>query len=568
MRKLFRPGFHPRGPSSPDLRDSEMGIERRLAGMLNSVLYGHLANAIRLRIDLALFTGKTGFWKIVNTSGVIVNWSLKHSTSHGDGEADAVTLKASQVEVDELGTATYDDVQDYINQFADRTHITGMVISDSGSGEIDVSAGTGLCKVSDDINAAVKFFDFAGKLNQALTDLSINYIYLDYKGGAPEIVVDTTGALLYDYDHIILGCVFRNGTAVHFINSQWAGLDTAHRVKMHAYEHTGAHRSSGIVTSSTGTRQLSITQGIIWVGLTRILVSAIDTSGAGTFSYWYYDGDLGPAAWVEVTGQTQISRTQYNALATGLANLGTNRYGVHWVYLDWEGDHMHVVYGQGNYTAAQAEQAGIPSSLPPIVANFGILIAKIICQEGTDVLTITYPWTTTFQSSLAADHGSLAGLGDDDHTQYLKTAVWGRGCRVRRSTDQSIPNSTNTVIIFDTEDFDNDTMWEGVTNPQNITIRTAGIYLINAEVHWETALGSNFYRIIYINHSGDGILSQSLFYGSTVGTLRLYMPTSVVYSCAIGDVLTLSVYQNTGGAIDAEADGYQASVMSAVRIGP
>ncbi|KKK55726.1 hypothetical protein LCGC14_3071670, partial [marine sediment metagenome] len=31
-----------------------------------------------------------------------------------------------------------------------------------------------------------------------------------------------------------------------------------------------------------------------------------------------------------------------------------------------------------------------------------------------------FPWTTVFTSSFATDHGSLGGLADDDHLQYIK----------------------------------------------------------------------------------------------------------------------------------------------------
>lgn len=413
-----------------------------------------------------------------------------HSGSAGHG----TILPGTSVELGELSTATYDDVQDFVNQFANRTHITGMVISDALDGTANISAGTGWCKTGNTLNSAGVFFDYDGgnsvTVSGALTNLAVNYIYLDYNGGTPQIVHDTTGSLFYNYDHIVLGCAYRHGTHLHLINSNYAGLDAAHQTKMRAYEAFGAgNRTSGLVSTSTGTRNLSITAGVIWTGLTRTAALSFNTSSvtssqatSGTtgttlvdssasftandvgktvknttsgneythviayvsttelaledailengenydlydsWNYWYYDGDAAPAAWVNVEHSTQISRTQYNATATGLANLGGNKYGVHWVYMDAEGKHLHVVYGQGNYTAPQVELVSVPSSLPPVVTSFSSIIAKVICQEGTDTLTITYPWTTMFTSSLAQDHGNLAGLLDDDHTIYFLLA--------------------------------------------------------------------------------------------------------------------------------------------------
>lgn len=393
-------------------------------------------------------------------------------------------LPGTHVELLELGTATYDDVQDFVNQFADRGQITGMSISDNKDGTVAVAAGTGWCKTTSSINAEGRFFDFAGDASVAVSDLVVTYVYLDYNGGTPQVVVDTTGALFYDYDHIILGCVFRDGNHASFINSANSGLDTAHRIKMRLYERNGSERSSGLVSTSTGTRNLAITSGVIWTGLCRAATLSFDTSSVlaaaadDTEAYMLHDADGGFSAndvgksvknttdstytrvvayvdsgqleleddifvngegyqiydawdywyntdggstWTHVEHSTQVSNTQYNkqAAAFGLQNLTANRFGVHWLYIDADGVNLHMVYGQGDYTSNQAEEAQIPATLPPIASQFGILLAKIICQQGTDVLTIEYPWTTTFTSTLATDHGSLGGLLDNDHTQYI-----------------------------------------------------------------------------------------------------------------------------------------------------
>ena len=397
-----------------------------------------------------------------------------------DGFSYAST--ADEVNISVLSSPTYDTVQDFINQQANRTHISGMIITDNYTGTVAVSAGTGFIKTSNDLNAEVVSFDFAGANTAALTDESVNYIYLDYNDGTPQLAVDTTGALFYDYDHIILGCAYRHGTHCHIINSEWPGVDSAHRTKMTFYERDGGgRRTAGLLTSSAGTRNLAITAGVLWVGLTRVVSLSFNTStvDSGTadatetlmlhdadggftandvgktvknttdttyttvvsyvdsgqllleddifisgetyqiydsFRYWYTD-DSG-ATWTSVDHSTQISNSQYNNIATGLANLVSNRYGVHWVYIGQGGMRIQVVYGQGNYTASEAELASVPSVLPPVVSQWGILLAKVICQEGESTFKISYPWSSSFRSSLAADHGSLTGLSDNDHPQY------------------------------------------------------------------------------------------------------------------------------------------------------
>ena len=390
--------------------------------------------------------------------------------------------KAVDVEVSELDTATYDDVQDYINFFGDRTFLTGCVISPTSpaNGTVAVASGTAWCKESDSDIAVAKFFNFAGQAAIALTDMVANLLYLDYNAGTPQIVVATSLATYgFIQDHILLGVVFRSGNDTHILQADKIGIQGDNRSHMMRVEE-GAERTSGMVTTATGTRNLAVTAGVLHLGLNRKVTPPYTTPNSGTadateafklhdadggfaatdvakrvhnttddtytevtafvdageltlrddifvsgenydldiFSYWYYNG----SAWVEVLGSTAISNTQYNDIAAGLDDLTVNRFGVHWVYMDFDG-HIHVVYGQGDYSANQAEEAVVPASLPNIAVSFSVLIAKIICQQGTDTLTITYPWTAIFTSSLATDHGSLGGLADDDHPQYIKHSL-------------------------------------------------------------------------------------------------------------------------------------------------
>ena len=325
-------------------------------------------------------------------------------------------IEADRVEVSELGAATYDDAQDYINFFGDRTILSGGTITATlpADGTIAVAACTAWAKVSDNVTAVGNFFDYAGAAGVALTNQLTNYIYLDYNAGVPQIVV-STDILTHGFkqDHIHVGTVFRNGIVVHFHQEDNIGIGRVNIVDMYHLEKGDAERATGLITTDGGLLALSITAGVIYEGLSRH-ATIVDGS---TWSTWY-TSDSG-ATWTEVTAQAAINNTQYNAIAAGLAALTANRYAVHWVYCDIDGENLHIVYGQGDYTANQAVDAAVPSVLPNLVTNYGVLIAKVIVKKGTTTLVIAYPWTSAFTSSLATDHGSLAGLADDDHTQYV-----------------------------------------------------------------------------------------------------------------------------------------------------
>jgi hypothetical protein len=67
-----------------------------------------------------------------------------------------------------------------------------------------------------------------------------------------------------------------------------------------------------------------------------------------------------------------------------------------------------------------AEAEGPPSNVPTHISENGILIGRILFQQGQDApIQVDTAWETVFNPSQAADHGNLAGLTDDDHTQYI-----------------------------------------------------------------------------------------------------------------------------------------------------
>lgn len=125
--------------------------------------------------------------------------------------------------------------------------------------------------------------------------------------------------------------------------------------------------------------------------------------------------------------------------------------------------------------------------------------------------------------------------------------------RVRRSTNQSISNSTNTAISFDTTRWHKPTasMWEGVTNPTRVTIRKPGLYTMTGHINWDAnGTGARFVwlqingttRIGQMNVPADGVFGSAI---TVTGE----------YEFAAGDYVELFVFQTSGGALNSLATG-------------
>jgi len=300
--------------------------------------------------------------------------------------------------IESIGTPTYDDFQDWLDIIQSAGRICGGEITENAAhnGTIDVAAGTGFIKTSDSATGTTKSFDWDADTGIALTDNMINYVYMDYNGGAPIIGVTTDRTTLDGRTEFILGKVYREGTTLHILSFGIRLTELAYNEHERLISVRGFERASGGEISETGQRYLTSGAGIFYFGLNKIETLAQDTSGADRFTYWYRDGGGG---WTKVTGQQQIDNTHYDDGSGALATLTANRYGVHWVYVHFDSD-INVVYGQGNYKLAEAGNAVLPDSVPELVSDFGVLAAKIVVQKsGTNLLTVESAYKELFPTT-------------------------------------------------------------------------------------------------------------------------------------------------------------------------
>ncbi|GAH64654.1 unnamed protein product, partial [marine sediment metagenome] len=100
---------------------------------------------------------------------------------------DALILPATQVEPSHIGAATFDDLQDLINNTMSAGRTSGGLIEASGAaGNIKVNLGTGFIKTTDSPNGLTRSFNWpdtiivAGALPGNIIDKETNYIYIDY----------------------------------------------------------------------------------------------------------------------------------------------------------------------------------------------------------------------------------------------------------------------------------------------------------------------------------------------------------------------------------------------------
>lgn len=124
-----------------------------------------------------------------------------------------------------------------------------------------------------------------------------------------------------------------------------------------------------------------------------------------------------------------------------------------------------------------------------------------------------------------------------------------RGANLSLAVAQSIPNNADTTIAFDTEDEDTSNYHAPAASSIIIPDGLAGMYVIAAQGAFTgNAVGSR--RLSILNNGAVIAGSESDNAGATT-TWRA--SAVVVASLVAGDVLTVTMFQNSGGALNTGA---------------
>lgn len=142
-----------------------------------------------------------------------------------------------------------------------------------------------------------------------------------------------------------------------------------------------------------------------------------------------------------------------------------------------------------------------------------------------------------------------------------------KACRVTRTTNQSIPDATETLVTFNAETYDTDGMHSTVTNNSRITIVTAGVYEVGFNGRFPSG---NDYSVLQalLRVNGTTYIAQEQNPGTGIAVpQRIGVKTTTQF--VVGDYIEVLVYQdntgNTSEALEVFAD--YTPVFYATRLG-
>lgn len=437
----------------------------------------HLANGAKLRglstnikgFAKGLFIENSGTGSIVDAVGMLMedntlDISVEHPDADGtfNGSADhskifvntnsdfSVVISCNTTPSDGVGSATvgsilqgdrYDrllNLSKLIREGTTLGAVSGGVISIDSGFNIEVDGGNGF--LLDPTDEFVKEVTWSTTI-LTIPSNSIRYIYVDTNG------VVQQAASLPSFETVIpLGRVSTNGTGIRFIED--TELDMQHignKIEAIFRQALGPVFISGAIVTQSGTRKLDVTAGSYFYGINIL------TLVGGTALTWQYIYRDGIGGWTEGS-QSTVDNGFYDDGDGTLGPLSAGFYAKHSLYAlgDGGGDKYYLVYSQNQYASlAAAEVAGLPT-VPPYISDAVVHIADIIVKQGQSSIQEILDVRPRIGFSVAAsttgvsDHGSLTGLLDDDHPQYLLVS----GTRAMTGNlDMGSQNITNVNLV-------------------------------------------------------------------------------------------------------------------------
>ena len=297
--------------------------------------------------------------------------------------------------------------------------LNGFAITDNGNGTVNITSGEALLRSSNSGSAPILKYLIPSVANLTLTDESNNYVLISYNSGSPIILVTTDSSTITTTTNSLIYLIAKVGNVLNYVYTGEQNVDSNGKLRRRFLNTESFARASGSIVSGIN-RNLTLTQGLFYSGLSPYSTPSFDTSTSGTFTLVYNNG----SAWNRSPGQSQINNTQYNSAGT-LNLLSNNKFRVDYIYLLINNpSKLYVVLGDTEYlNIASARLSSSPLMLPAELQRLGVLVGRLIIEkDSTSINEIASSFDVKFTSSSVSNHNDLAGLnlGDYKHLTALE----------------------------------------------------------------------------------------------------------------------------------------------------
>lgn len=280
-------------------------------------------------------------------------------------------------------------------------------------------------------------------------------------------------------------------------------------------------RESGMILASTGSpveRTLTITEGKAWNGVNRATFPAFNSS-IHILKQFYHSASV----WTS-SGVTQYDNIHYDD-GTNLATLSNNnRYSAIWVYKGKAENinSAYYVWSPKEYsTQLEAELSTIPTNIPPLIQNYGLLVGRIVIQKNSASGLISSAFETVYSLTSGINHNDTGNLNTGEYIHLTAN---------EKATFNTISSSytPNSASFNDRINYltDENYLIVGSNNSRFTSLKSAVDYFNTNSIQATTIymMPGNYYPTDTITVSSSHLLNIE---GSGLDIVKLYVSSGL-----------------------------------------
>jgi hypothetical protein len=241
---------------------------------------------------------------------------------------------------------------------------------------------------------------------------------------------------------------------------------------------------------------------------------------------------------VEINGQL-CRRTTGGSLGTGTWNP------------PWTTGDLKIKTLTGNVTVGPTTTA-VGTQAPP-----GAELVMVFTQDATGGRTVTWdasylnpPPVNPAANAVTVAHFINVSQTNTPTWRCLTVAPFVSSCKVHNSAAISVPNTTTTLLAFDTEDWDNNNIHSTSSNPSRLVAPVTGKYLVTLNCAWTGVTGGALREAqINLNSGGTGGGTVLASDGKGPSTAQIRHSVAVQVALSAGDYVEAYVYQDSGSTM-------------------
>jgi len=360
---------------------------------------------------------------VTDVNGLITLQQLNNTVGIENNFDRTGTILTPHVSGDSLAMGSGDLTIDTVSQKTSNINndVPGIyggypTVTDNGDGTVDIDSCTVILKAT--TVDSPKSYTIAAITNQALTDLSINYVIVDYNAGAPIYSISTAPSTVNYINVIAIGQIYRSGTVLITSMQGINANSVVTNLQALQIRKFGLTDAQGMYMSTPGSTKFASTLGLLYFGTNVTTVPAIDTNVTGTVKTLWRVGTTWTA-----TVNANWDSSNYNQTASALTAMTTDYYNFYDVYY-LLGYGYYLVMGQNQYlTDLLAATADMLTTVPPSIGinKMSIYCGRFTFKANTTVaVTIISAFPNIVNTSRYNSHSGLRDLNVDLHPQYAK----------------------------------------------------------------------------------------------------------------------------------------------------